>query len=250
MTPPTLGPVPVNGHPHANGHSHANGHALGLEAFLEPGPFPDVEVLTRPAATRHPLDEMDRRRFEGNLAEILTALGLDLDTPATRDTPRRFLRALQDATDGYEGDPKLMTVFPTECRGGADCELAQVVEGPIPFAALCEHHSLPFTGRAWVGYVAHERIIGISKLTRLVRVLTRRFGVQERMTHQIADALASMLQAHGTAVYLEAQHLCTAIRGVREPEAMTRTTAYRGTYTTDAALRAEFGRSAPPGEYR
>lgn len=244
MTSPTLSPQRANGHPHSDGHAH------GLEASLEPGPFPSVGVLTRPATTRHLLDETDRRRFEGNLAEILTALGLDLDTPATRDTPRRFLHALQDATDGYEGDPKLMTVFPTECRGGADCELAQVVEGPIPFAALCEHHSLPFTGRAWVGYVAHERIIGISKLTRLVRVLTRRFGVQERMTHQIADALASMLEAHGTAVYLEAQHLCTAIRGVREPEAMTRTTAYRGTYTTDAALRAEFRALGPQANAR
>ncbi len=239
MTPPTLSPVHANGHPHPNGHTHV------LEALHGAATSLGAEALIRPTATRRPLDEADRRRFEGNLAEILGALGLDLDTPATRDTPRRFLRALQDATDGYAGDPKLVTVFPTECRGGADCELAQVVEGPITFAALCEHHALPFTGRAWVGYVAHERIIGISKLTRLVRVLTRRFGVQERMTHQIADALASMLEAHGTAVYLEAQHLCTAIRGVREPEAVTRTTAYRGAYTADAALRAEFRALGP-----
>jgi len=206
--------------------------------------WPDGAELTQPDTTRH-IDEADRARFEGHLAEILAALGLDLDTPATRDTPRRFLRALQDATDGYEGDPKLVTVFPTECRGGADCEMAQVVEGPIPFAALCEHHALPFVGRAWVGYIAHERIIGISKLTRLVRVLTRRFGVQERMTHQVADALEGMLAAHGTAVYLEARHMCTAIRGVREPNAVTRTTAYRGAYTTDAALRAEFRALGP-----
>jgi GTP cyclohydrolase I len=194
------------------------------------------------------MDEARRQRFETHLAEILGALGLDLDTPATRETPRRFLRALEDATDGYAGDPKLLTVFPTECRGGADCELAQVVEGPIPFAALCEHHALPFLGQAWVGYVAHERIIGISKLTRLVRVLTRRFGVQERMTHQVADALEGMLAAHGTAVVLEARHLCTAIRGVREPEVVTRTTAYRGAYVTDPALRAEFRALGPSRE--
>lgn len=201
-------------------------------------------ALTRPVGPRV-IDAAERRRFEGHLAEILTALGLDLGTPATRDTPRRFLRALEDATDGYEGDPKLVTVFPTECRGGADCELAQVIEGPIPFTALCEHHALPFIGQAWVGYVAHERIIGISKLTRLVRVLTRRFGVQERMTHQVADALEAMLAAHGTAVVLEAQHLCTAMRGVREPQALTRTSAYRGAYTTDPELRAEFRALGP-----
>jgi GTP cyclohydrolase I len=182
----------------------------------------------------------DWKRYEANVAEILTAFGLDLSTPGTKETPRRFLRAIYDATDGYEGDPKLLTAFPTECRGGANCELAQVVEGPIPFVGVCEHHVLPFVGRAWVGYVAHDQIIGISKLTRLVRVLTRRFGVQERMTHEIADSLEAMLGAHGTAVLLEAQHLCTQMRGVREHEPKTRTTAYRGTYVSEPSLRSEF----------
>ncbi|MDQ2673770.1 MAG: GTP cyclohydrolase I [Chloroflexota bacterium] len=182
----------------------------------------------------------DRRRFEGYLAEIFSAMNLDLDTPGTVDTPRRFLQAMIDATDGYAGDPKLVTVFPTECHGDASCELAQIVEGPVPFFALCEHHALPFHGVAYVGYVAHDQIIGISKLTRLVRVLTRRFGVQERMTHQIADSLGELLGAHGVAVYLEADHLCTQMRGVREEQATTRTTAYRGVYERDPALRGEF----------
>ena len=186
------------------------------------------------------LSDEDRSRFEGYLAEIFRAAGLDLDTPGTTSTPRRHLQALFDATDGYEGDPKLLTAFPTECHGGASCELAQIVEGPIPFYSLCEHHALPFYGRAYVAYVAHDQIIGISKLTRLVRVLTRRFGVQERMTHQIADELMRLMNAHGVAVYLEAHHLCTQMRGVREDTAMTRTTAYRGTYETDPALRSEF----------
>jgi GTP cyclohydrolase I len=88
--------------------------------------------------------------------------------------------------------------------------------------------------------VAHEQIIGISKLTRLVRVLTRRFGVQERMTHGIAAALNDLLDAHGVAVYMEADHLCTQMRGVREDHATTRTTAYRGVYESDPALRGEF----------
>ena len=186
------------------------------------------------------LTDDDWARFEGYAAEILTSFGMDLAAPGTGDTPRRFVRALFDATDGYDGDPKLLTAFPTECHGGANCELAQVVEGPIPFFALCEHHVLPFFGRAYVGYVAHEQIIGISKLTRLVRVVTRRFGVQERMTHDIADGLMSMLHPHGVAVYLEAHHLCTQMRGVRERDPMTRTTAYRGTYVEQASLRREF----------
>ena len=99
---------------------------------------------------------------------------------------------------------------------------------------------LPFVGRAWIGYVAHDHIIGISKLTRLVRVLTRRFGVQERMTHDIADSLEAMVNAHGTAVLLEARHLCTQMRGVREHQPLTRTTAYRGTYVAERSLRSEF----------
>ena len=214
-----------------NGHVHASASEIladgaTLEPFLAP-------------ATRHVADA-DWARYEGYMSEIFGAFGLDLGSPSTEATPRRFLRAIWDATDGYDGDPKLLTAFPTECRGGANCELAQVVEGPIPFAGLCEHHVLPFVGKAYVGYVAHEQIIGISKMTRLVRVLTRRFGVQERMTHEIADALETMLDAHGTAVFLDATHLCTQMRGVREHEPTTRTTAYRGAYVSDAALRAEF----------
>ena len=87
------------------------------------------------------------RRFEGYMTEIFTALGMPAGTPSTADTPRRFLRAIFDATSGYEGDEKLVTAFPTECRGGPDCRISQVVEGPIPFFSLCEHHSLPFSVR-------------------------------------------------------------------------------------------------------
>lgn len=141
-----------------------------------------------------------------------TALGMPQGTPSTIATPRRFLRALFDATSGYEGDDKLVTAFPTECRGGPDCRISQVVEGPIPFFSLCEHHSLPFFGRAYVGYVAHENILGLSKLTRLVRLFARRFSVQERIGHQLADALERVPAPQGVAVHLEAVHLCTQMR--------------------------------------
>ncbi|HLN90704.1 MAG TPA: GTP cyclohydrolase I [Patescibacteria group bacterium] len=180
------------------------------------------------------------RQFEGYMREILSAFGMDPDTPATLDTPRRFLRAMFDSTDGYEGDPKLITVFDTECRGGPDCRLSQVVEGPIQFFSLCEHHALPFYGRAYVGYIAHEQIIGLSKLTRLVRLFSKRFTVQERIGQQIADSLEAMLHPHGVAVYLDAHHLCTQMRGVRETAPLTRTTFWRGNYESDSSLRTEF----------
>ena len=216
--------------PAAPGHAaHDDGRDVDRE--LEPRLTPD-----RPRV----ISDEDRLRYEGYLARDLRALGLDLDTPGTMATPRRLLRALFDTTAGYEGDPKLLTAFPTECHGGANCEIAQVVEGPIPFFALCEHHALPFFGNVYVGYVAHEGIIGISKLTRLVRVVTRRFGVQERMTYQIADELDRMMAPHGVAVYAEAHHLCTQMRGVRELHPKTRTTSYRGVYVDSPQLRGEF----------
>ena len=198
------------------------------------------EIETALELNRRQVSEEQLQKFEGYMAEILTVMGLDLSMPATVDTPRRFVRALYDSTEGYDGDPKLLTVFHTECRGGPDCRLSQVIEGPIHFFALCEHHALPFHGHAYVGYIAHENIIGISKLTRLVRLFAKRFTVQERIGQQIADALDSMLHPHGVAVYLEAHHLCTQMRGVREVAPMTRTTFWRGEYESNPDLRAEF----------
>ncbi len=182
----------------------------------------------------------DMLKFESYMAEIFTAFGMDLNTPATKETPQRFVRALFEITAGYDGDPKLLKAFETECRGGSDCRISQVIEGPIRFYALCEHHALPFYGQAYLGYIANERIIGISKLTRLVRLFAKRFAVQERIGQQIADALQAMLKPHGVAVYLEAHHLCTEMRGVQETSPLTRTTFWRGEYEKNPVLRAEF----------
>lgn len=180
------------------------------------------------------------QRFEGYIGEIFGAFGMNLHTPATEETPKRFLQALFEATEGYDGDSKLLTVFDTECRGEPDCQLGQVIEGPIPFYALCEHHALPFFGHAYIGYIPHEHIIGISKLTRLVRLFAKRFAVQERLGEQIVNTFETMLAPHGVAVYLEAHHLCVAMRGVRDTSPLTHTTLWRGEYARNDALRAEF----------
>jgi GTP cyclohydrolase IA len=182
----------------------------------------------------------DWQRFESHMKEIFSAFGMNVETPGAEKTPARFLKALYDATSGYDGDSKLLTAFPTECRHEADCIVSQVVEGPISFYSLCEHHALPFHGFAYVGYVAHERIIGLSKLTRLVRLFSRRFTVQERLGEQIADTLAELVDPHGVAVHLEAVHLCTQMRGVREERSKTMTRAWRGVYTDNPELRREF----------
>lgn len=208
-----------------------------MEVHTDPD---DLEFQAAMELQKRKVPDEQMRRFEGYAAEIFTAFGLDLNTPATKDTPHRFIRALYDSTEGYDGDPKLLRIFDTECRGEPDCSLAQVMEGPIHFFSLCEHHALPFYGVAYVGYIAHENIIGISKLTRLVRLFAKRFSVQERIGQQIADTLEAMLHPHGVAVFLEASHLCMEMRGVREVAPMTRTTVWRGHYAGDPSLRAEF----------
>ena len=200
----------------------------------------DNEYLATMKLQRREISDEQYLKFEGYAAEIFSAFGLDLNLPSTKDTPRRFIKALFDSTEGYDGDPKLLRVFDTECRGEPDCRLSQVIEGPIPFFALCEHHALPFYGMAYVGYIAHENIIGISKLTRLVRIFSKRFAVQERIGQQIADTLETMLHPHGVAVFLEAHHLCMEMRGVRETAPMTRTTVWRGHFADDPTLRGEF----------
>ena len=113
-----------------------------------------------------------------------------------------------------------------------------MIEGPISFVCLCEHHALPFYGTAHIGYIAGEQIIGISKLTRLVKLYARRFTVQERLGEQIADTLVELIAPRGVAVYLQASHLCTQMRGVEE-HSRTMTTFWRGAFT-DPELRREF----------
>jgi GTP cyclohydrolase IA len=184
------------------------------------------------------VDAEDWARFRVSIAEIFTAFGMDLDTAGTRATPERFLQALYDATAGYDGDPKLMASFPTESRGGSESRLSQIIEGPIEFQCLCEHHALPFVGVAHIGYIADDQIVGISKLTRLVRLFARRFTVQERLGEQIADGLISLIAPRGVAVHLEASHLCTQMRGVEE-HSRTITTFWRGDFE-DPELRREF----------
>jgi GTP cyclohydrolase IA len=210
-----------------------DGHAFDVDGD-------ERELIEASAVHRRRVSGEQIKKFEGYVAEIFTAFGMDVNTPATLATPQRFIKALFDVTSGYDGDPKLLKVFDTECRKGPDCRLSQVIEGPVKFFSLCEHHALPFYGDAYVGYIAHEQIIGISKLTRLVRLCAKRFTVQERIGQQIADTLEAMLHPHGVAVYMEAHHLCTQMRGVEAQAPKTRTTFWRGAYDTDPALRSEF----------
>jgi GTP cyclohydrolase I len=207
---------------------------VDLKAVVDLRQAPEADSYASPRS----VSPAEWRRFEQHVGEIFTAFGMDLDTPGTRETPARFLRALHEATSGYDGDEKLLTAFPSEASGLPSALAGQIVEGPISFVCLCEHHALPFQGVAHLGYIAGEQIIGISKLTRLVRLFARRFTVQERLGEQIADTLDELIEPRGVAIHLVASHLCTQMRGVEE-HSRTATTFWRGAFE-DPALRAEF----------
>ena len=187
----------------------------------------EVPPLAEGAA--RPVDLHAARRAA---ADLLTALGVDLDAEGLRETPRRIAAAYAELLTPVDFAP---TTFPND--GGYD-EL--VVATEIPFSSLCEHHVLPFTGVAHVGYLPGERIIGLSKLARVVDRFARGLQVQERLTTQVARWLDGELRPRGVGVVIEAEHLCMSLRGVRKPGARTVTSALHGLVRDDSRTREEF----------
>jgi GTP cyclohydrolase IA len=165
-------------------------------------------------------------------ADFLSALGIDLDREEMRETPARMARAYAEL---FDVQPLVLTTFPND-EGYDELVLARAV----PFRTVCEHHLLPFSGLAHVGYLPGERIVGLSKLARLVEHFAARPQVQERLTKQIAECLATRLQAPGVGVVLEAEHSCMTLRGVRAHGAKTITSTLLGTLRADPRSRAEF----------
>ena len=176
--------------------------------------------------------QMDYERMESAVVDFLEALGVDLNDESLRDTPRRVAAAFAELLTPLPFEP---TTFPND--EGYD-EL--VVARSIPFHSLCEHHLLPFTGVAHVAYLPGDRIVGLSKLGRVVESFARRLQVQERMTVQIADWVEEFLQPRGVGVVLEAEHLCMSLRGVQKPGTVTVTSALHGLVRDDARTRQEF----------
>jgi GTP cyclohydrolase I len=188
-----------------------------------------------PSADRQ--HEVDLARIERAVREILIAVGEDPKREGLRDTPRRVARAYRDLLSGLGDDPArhLGRVFEHDTAG----DDLIIVRG-IEFASVCEHHLLPFLGRAHVAYLPDRgKVVGLSKIARAVDVLARRPQLQERLAAQIADAIAGHLGARGVAVMVESEHLCMKIRGVGKQHADMVTTAVRGELARNAALRAE-----------
>jgi GTP cyclohydrolase I len=179
-----------------------------------------------------PLPERDHDEVERAARDLLLALGADLTDESLRETPRRMAAAYAEF---LTPEPFNATTFPND---GHYDELVLVRD--IPFHSLCEHHLLPFVGIAHVGYIPGERIVGISKLARIVDHFARNLQVQERLTTQIADWFERELSAKGVGVVLEAEHTCMSLRGAAKPGTRTVTSALHGLVRDDPRTRQEF----------
>jgi GTP cyclohydrolase I len=209
------------------------------------GPPEPVDGEHRPLRVVHPTAPVDLAAAERAAAAFLAALGVDLATENRRDTPGRMARAYAEMFAAPAFD---LTTFPND-EGYDELVLAR----SIPVQSVCEHHLLPFVGVAHVGYLPGDRILGLSKLARVVEMFARRPQVQERLTQQVADWLQAALGPRGVGVVIEAEHLCMTMRGVRTAGVSTVTSAVQGHLREDAAARAEFfslALSVPPARSR
>jgi len=179
---------------------------------------------------------VDVQRVEKAVGELLAAIGEDPDRDGLQETPQRVAAMYEELFSGISDDPSrhVTVTFAAEHD-----EMVMVRD--IPFASLCEHHLIPFIGRAHVAYIPADdgRITGLSKLARLVEGFARRLQVQERMTSQVADAIEHRLGPRGVLVVVEAEHLCMSMRGVKKPGTLTVTSAVRGLFRSDPSTRAE-----------
>jgi GTP cyclohydrolase IA len=169
------------------------------------------------------------------VTQLLHLVREDPEREGLRETPTRFLKALEFWTSGYGKDPAtVLTTFNNESHD----EL--IFQGSIPIYSLCEHHLTPFFGIAHIGYLPSDRIVGLSKLARLVEIFSRRLTIQERICTRVADSLMKHLQCKGAGVVLQCRHLCMESRGVQKPGTITITSSLRGAIKEHGDLRAEF----------
>jgi GTP cyclohydrolase IA len=179
-------------------------------------------------------DAVDLPRIERAVREILAAVGEDPDREGLRETPARVARMYRELFSGLHSDPRVhLQKFFTEKYD------EMVLVKDIAFNSMCEHHMLPFIGKAHIGYIPSGKVVGLSKLARVVEEVSHRPQVQERMTEEIANLLIEELQVKGVAVVIEASHSCMSIRGVRKPESVCVTSAMKGIFRSNLSSRSE-----------
>lgn len=198
------------------------------------GRIPPIFV-SRPQLTQTLPSTIDQERIKAAVLDLIKALGEDPEREGLAETPRRIAEMYTEIFSGLHSDPTEHLKVGFEV---AHDEM--VLLRNIPFYSICEHHFLPFCGEAHVGYVPDGRVVGISKLARVVEGFARRPQIQEQLTTQIADAIMEALQPDGVAVVIEAEHLCMTMRGVKKPGSRMVTSALRGRFKESGLTRAEF----------
>ncbi len=190
--------------------------------------------VERDGDSSRPPAAVDHARIRAAVREILLAVGEDPDREGLADTPDRVARMYAELFSGLRKDPRevLRKTFTQKYD-------EMVVQRDIHFESICEHHLLPFLGKAHVAYIPNGKIVGLSKLARVVEIVSRRPQVQERMTEEVADLLMQELEPRGVAVVLEASHTCMTIRGVRKAGSICTTSAMRGAFKSNPSTRAE-----------
>lgn len=178
---------------------------------------------------------IDTARIERAIREVLLAIGEDPDREGLRETPRRVAAMYGEVFSGLHENPADNLAV-----GFEENHEEMVIVKDIPFYSMCEHHLLPFHGKAHVGYIPSGRVVGISKIARVLESLARRPQLQERLTSQLADILMDNLKPQGVGIVIEAEHLCMTMRGVRKPGSIVVTSANRGTFRSRRETRAEF----------
>lgn len=205
----------------------------GLDAVAIPDVGPSGPYTTDHGRSDDPMGA--RAEIAGHVRDILRLLGENPEREGLLDTPMRVAKMFQESLVGNAINPAsvLSTTFEETSEG-------PVVVGDITFYSLCEHHMIPFYGKAHVAYLPSTRIVGLSKIARLVDAVSQRLQVQERMTQQIVDAVQEALSPHGAIALVQAEHTCMCARGVRKPGSVTTTIASSGEYRDNYALRQEF----------
>jgi GTP cyclohydrolase I len=178
---------------------------------------------------------VDLRRIEHAVREILLAIGENPDREGLSDTPARVARMYEELFSGLRKDPAAVLG-----KTFAEKYDEMVLVKNIDFESMCEHHLLPFFGKAHIAYLPNGRIVGLSKLARIVEILAHRPQVQERMTEELAELVMQELDARGVGVVVEAAHTCMSIRGVRKADSVCTTSAMRGVFQTNLSTRSEF----------
>jgi GTP cyclohydrolase I len=194
-----------------------------------------IEDASDFAERESPRVTVDMDKIESAVRDILEAVGEDPDREGLLETPSRVARMYAEIFSGLRTDPRihLGKTFEQKCD-------EMVLVKDIGFESCCEHHLLPFIGKAHIAYLPNGRVVGLSKLARVVEAISRRPQVQERITEDLADLIMEELNPRGVGVILEATHSCMTIRGVRKPDAITTTSAMRGMFKTNQATRQEF----------